>query len=109
MREKGAVRPGRWIALSDPMRGRSFQRRVSVGGPLSSFGGFLRGLGGPLRPWALSSAAGRRARELLARRQVLTSYNNALLADHTLHSCVGAVLAWQGLLASSVLPLGLKE
>ena len=34
------------MELSAPMRGRSFQRRVSVGGPLSSFGGFLRGLGG---------------------------------------------------------------
>lgn len=34
------------MALSEPMRGRSFQRRVSVGGPVSSFGGFLRGLGG---------------------------------------------------------------
>ena len=34
------------MALSAPMRGRSFQRRVSVGGPLWSFGGFLRGLGG---------------------------------------------------------------
>ena len=34
------------MALSDPIRGRSFQRRVSVGGPLWTFGGFLRGLGG---------------------------------------------------------------
>ena len=34
------------MELSEPIRGRSFQRRVSVGGPLWTFGGFLRGLGG---------------------------------------------------------------